>query len=148
MSKSEEMKRLEAAMASDKELREKFSKTVDRIAGEKTVQNDGDLFAKAAQEIGFNITAADFERLDAENEEVSTDELESVAGGVDNDNWCLKNYECYAVYECSRGEGDEYGHHNWCVTAWHCNSATLHTKTESDTVSCWKNYCCFLINKD
>ena len=66
MTKSEEMKRLEADMASDKELYEKFNKTVDRIAGEKTAQSDGELFAKAAQELGYNIKAADFERLDAE----------------------------------------------------------------------------------
>ena len=76
MTKSEEMKRLEADMASDTELREKFNKTVDRIAGEKTAQSDGELFAKAAQELGYNITAADFEKLDAEREEVSADELE------------------------------------------------------------------------
>ena len=69
-------------MASDKELRKKFCKTVDRIAGEKTVQSDGELFAKAAEELGYNITAADFEWLDAEMEEVSADELKQVAGGV------------------------------------------------------------------
>ena len=41
------------------------------------------MFAKAAQELGYNITAADFEKLDAEREEVSSDELEKVAGGSD-----------------------------------------------------------------
>lgn len=82
MTKSEEMKRLEADMASDKELREKFNKTVDRLAGEKTAQSDGELFAKAAQELGYNITAADFERLDAEKAEISADELEQVGEGL------------------------------------------------------------------
>ena len=128
MTKTEEMKRLEAAMASDKELREKFSKTVDRIATEKTVQSDGDLFAKAAQELGYNITAADFEKLDAEREEVSADELEQVAGG---------------------GSEDDKGHDQWCFTAWHCFTATLHTSTETKWVSCWKDYsCAFVYNDD
>ena len=47
MSKSEEMKRLEADMASDKELGKKFYETVDRIATENDQQSDGELFAKA-----------------------------------------------------------------------------------------------------
>ncbi len=127
MQKSEEMKRLEADMASDKELREKFNKTVDRLAGEKTAQSDGELFAKAAQELGYNITAADFERLDAEKEEISADELELVAGG---------------------GFEDDKGHNKWCFTAWHCFTATLHTSTETTTVTCWKDYSCFLVNKE
>ena len=58
MTKSEEMKKFEAAVASDKELNEKFYKTVDRIAGEKTAQSDGNLFAKAAQELGFQLGVA------------------------------------------------------------------------------------------
>ena len=127
MTKTEEMKRLEADMASDKELREKFSKTVDRIAGEKTAQSDGELFAKATQELGYNITAADFERLDAEREEVSADELEQVAGGAPE---------------------DDKGHDNWCLTAWHCFTATLHTSTETKSVACWKDYGCYMVNKE
>ena len=125
MQKSEGMKRLEADMASDKELREKFSKTIDRLAGEKTAQNDGELFAKAAQELGYSITAADFEKLDAEREEVSADELEQVAGG---------------------GSEDDKGHDNWCFTAWHCFAATLHTSTETKSVACWKDYGCYIVN--
>ena len=46
MTKSEELKRLEAAMASDKELGKKFYETVDRIATENDQQSDGELFAK------------------------------------------------------------------------------------------------------
>ena len=53
MTKSEELKRLEAAMASDKELGKKFYETVDRIATENDQQSDGELFAKAAAELGY-----------------------------------------------------------------------------------------------
>ena len=154
MTKTEEMKRLEADMASDKELYEMFNKTVDRIAGEKTVQSDGELFAKAAQELGYNITAADFEKLDAEKEEVSADELKQVAGGntdhgYDHD-YDYDSNECQGVYDCNHTAQytkDEHGHDTWCLTAWHCLTATVHTQSESKDVACWKNYDCMWINK-
>ena len=76
---SEEMKRLEEAMASDKELKEKFYRIVDRIAGEGAAETDSGLFSKAAEELGFHVTAADFERFGAEKEEVSAEELDAVA---------------------------------------------------------------------
>ena len=143
MTKSEEMKRFEADMASDKELYEKFCRTVDRIAGEKNVQSDGELFAKAAQELGYNITAADFERLDAQNEEVSPDELENVAGGE----WCWKNYGCVSTWHCFEPEDeDKDGHNVWCFTAWHCMAATLHTEGETHGEACWNNYLCLSVN--
>ena len=132
MTKSEEMKRFEADMASDKELYEKFYKTVDRIAGEKTAQSDGELFANAAQELGYNITAADFERLDAEREEISTDELKQVAGGY--------------YYERKHESEDEHGHDVQCLTAWHCVGITCHTETDSKHVACWKDYLCYIVN--
>ena len=125
MTKTEEMKRLEADMASDKELNEKFYKNVDSTAGEKTAQSDGELFAKAAAKLGYNITAADFEKLDAEREEVSADDLEQVAGG---------------------GSEDDKGHDNWCVTLWHCFTVTAHTSTETKSVACWKDYGCYIVN--
>ena len=151
MSKSEEMKRLEADMASDKELREKFNKTVDRIATEKTAQSDGELFAKAAQELGYNITAADFERLDAEKEEVNADELKQVAGGSDYEpEYDFDSKECTGVYDCNHTASyteDEHGHDTWCLTAWHCLTVTVHTQSESKDVACWKNYDCMWLNK-
>ncbi len=151
MQKSEEIKRLEADMASNKELNEKFNKTVDRIAGEKTAQSDGELFAKAAQELGYSVTAADFEKLDAEREEVNTDELEQVAAGYDRKaaavggGWCLANYYC--EYAWNR-EQDEKGHDKSCITAWHCFAATLHTESEDEDTYCWSNYRCLFIVKD
>ena len=146
MNVSEEMKRFEADMGSDKELREKFYKTVDRIAGEKTAQSNGELFAKAAQEFGYNITAADFEKLDAEQEEVSADELEQVAGGFDHDTeWCFKDYYC--DYAWNRKQDDK-GHDDSCVTAWHCLTVTLHSDTETDEVFCWSNHTCVVASKD
>ena len=161
MTISEEMKRLEADMASDKELNEKFCRTVDRIAGEKTAQSDGELFAKAAQEFGYNITAADFERLDAEKEEVSADELELVAGGGNGEIYfeekgkCDKDYLCTYFYRYPADPGeevaitteDENGHNGVCIAVWHCATITCHTESNSKNINCWSNYWCYIVSK-
>ena len=140
MTKPEEMKRLEADMASDKELYRKFYETADRIATENDPQSDGELFAAAAAELGYNITAADFERLYAEQEEISPEELEQAAGGnsKDDGNCCWKDYFCSLLW--NRADMDEKGHNGTCITAWHCFMATLHTEAESHDVNCWKDY--------
>ena len=137
---SEEMKRLEEAMASDKELKEKFYRTVDRIAGEGAAETDSGLFSKAAEELGFHVTAADFERLDAEKEEISVEELENVAGG----GWCLTAYDCFYMYEQDDYE-DLDGHNGMCVAVWHCFTATVHTNDGNEHIgpeNCWKDYQC------
>ena len=139
MKKSEEMKRLEEAMASDKELKEKLYRIVDRIAGEGAAETDSGLFSKAAEELGFHVTAADFERLDAEKEEISVEELENVAGG----GWCLGVYVCAWVYHEDYQDTD--GHNGHCIAVWHCATAALHTDDGNEHVgqeSCWKEYQC------
>ena len=147
MTKSEEIKRLEADMASDKELGKKFYEAVDRIAAESKPQSDSELFAKAAEELGYSVTAADFERLDAEREEVSPEELEKAAGGVAKADFelCTKDYTCF--FSWHQLEMDEKGHNGNCITAWHCFTATLHTETDSKVVRCWKDYSCAMVNK-
>ena len=138
MSESEELKRLEADMASDKELEKKFYETVDRIATESKPQSDGELFAAAAAELGYNITAADFERLYAEQEEISPEELEQASGGGSENKDCWKDYLCMLVW--NQEHMDEYGHNGVCITAWHCYAVTLHTEAENHDVRCWKDY--------
>ena len=122
MTKSEEMKRLEADMASDKELGKKFYETVDRIATENDQQSDGELFANA------------------EEEEISPEELEQAAGGGSKDDadLCWKDYLCSLMW--NRADMDEKGHNGTCITAWHCFTVTLHTEAESHDVNCWKDY--------
>jgi hypothetical protein len=154
MTKSEEMKKFEAAVASDKELNEKFYKTVDRIAGEKTAQSDGEIFAKAAQELGYNITAADFERLDAENEEVSADELEQVAGGSDESCWF--NYGCEYIlrseedsdFDPSSVDGSgtilpPADHPQMCQKDYMCYYDHHHASTREPKGLCQKDYMCY-----
>ena len=137
MATSEELKRLDADLASDKELKKKYYETIDRIANDSKPESDGELFAKAAAELGYSISAADFERLDAENEEVSADELETASGGK-------YRAGCQAV--ASPHTEDEYGHDGQCIAAFHCYIALMHTESSDERVSCWKDYRCVVIN--
>ena len=143
MNKTEEMKRMEADMSYDKELHNKFCTTIDRIASEGKVESDGELFAKAASELGYSIAAAEFERLDAEREEVSLDEPEMAAGGNEDEiKWCFYDYRCEGAF---KWKPDEHGHDSHCITAWHCFTATLHSSTDTKNVACMKDYVCAFV---
>ena len=137
MATSEELKRLDADLASDKELKKKFYETIDRIANDSKPESDGELFAKAAAELGYSISAADFERLDAENEEVSAEELENAAGGAFNPT-------CHSL--AMPQTEDEYEHDGKCIAAFHCYTALMHTESSYELIACWKDYRCVVIN--
>ena len=79
--------------------------------------------AKAAAELGYSISAADLERSAAEIQELDLDELENVAGGVST---------------------DEDGNDTFCITAWHCFTAALHTEAKSKDAACWSDYKCIV----
>ena len=123
MSRFEEIKRFDAALNASEELRRDFEETCARIAKEGEARSDSEIMAKAAAELGFNISAADLERSAAELQELDLDELENVAGG---------------------GGTDEHGFDTFCITAWHCFTAVLHTESQSKEVSCWSDYNCVL----
>ena len=72
---------------------------------------------------------ASLEKAKAEAEELNMEAMEAVSGG-------------------SPTVEDEKGHDGWCVTAWHCFAATLHTSADSPDVSCWKDFLCMFVNKD
>ena len=65
----------------------------------------------------------------------------------DKDNQCSKDYFCKCIYHDDTRAEDEHGHSTWCITAWHCATATVHTESESQKDFCWKDYKCFVINK-
>jgi len=118
---------MEADLAASEELRGKFDASMKRIAEAGEAKSDGEVFEKAAAELGYQVTAAELERLSAENEEISPDEMEQAAGG---------------------GGEDGDGHDNWCLTAWHCHAITLHTtpKKGNEDVACFDNYLCRMIS--
>mgnify|MGYP007101919737 FL=1 len=130
---SEEMKRFDADMNSKEELVAKFGEICDRLS--KEMQGSGasefELMAKAANELGYQITAEEMERNTVEKETVDPEELASAVGGID---WPQKS-----------GGEDEKGHDAWCLTLWHCNVITLHTEHETNRrVSCWSDHQCVI----
>ena len=130
MVKTEEMRRMEEDMNSSAELREKLDAAVKRIVGEGQIGSDGELFEKAAAELGYKITAAELERFAAEQEEIDPEELEQAAGGKMNE------------------DGD--GHDAWCVFGYHCYTALVHTtpNEKNEVTTCWKDYRCGFVYKD
>lgn len=139
MDKTAEMIRMEADMAASEELRGQLEAAMKRIAEAGEAKSDGEIFEKAAAELGYHITAAELERLSAEDEAVSPDELDQVAGGV--------------VYLPSKGgdngKEDSDGHATFCMAVWHCYTAMIHTKANqgNELVRCWKDYNCIMVNK-
>ncbi len=139
MNRTAEMIRMESDLAASEELRGQLEAAMKRIAEAGEVKSDGEVFEKAAAELGYHITAAELERLSAENEAVSPDELDQVAGGV----------VYYPSKPSKGGKEDSDGHAVFCMAAWHCYTAMIHTKANqgNELVRCWKDYNCILVNK-
>ena len=127
MNKTPEMARMEADLSASEALREQLDTAMKRIAEAGEAQSDGEIFEKAAAELGYQITAAELERVSAANEEISPDEMELAAGA---------------------GGEDGDGHDNWCLTAWHCHAITLHTTPSkgNEDVACFDNYLCRMMS--
>ena len=145
MKKSEEILRMERDMNENPGLMEKLKAEVRRIAEAGEAECDGEALLKAAAALGYAVTTEDLDRAAAEMESVDDRELENVAGGqrAFEKDLCTKDYECYAQWNTV--DEDEKGRNAWCLTAWHCSVATLHTETDSKSVACLKNYACDLI---
>lgn len=124
---------LKAALEADKEKAEKFEQA---LASDecKACGNDAEAFSLAARAAGLEISPEEVEQAMAEAQELDAEELKKVGGGDWSDNDSGKYPE------------DEKGHDIWCWTAWHCFTATLHTETETESVACWSDYQCVLIN--
>ena len=98
MSKSENILAFEAALKENKELQKKFVAAQKRIIENKEAESDGELLVKVAAEIGFTLSVAEIERSMAQNQELSDEELDNVAGGAGKE-WCSAAYYCFMVYE-------------------------------------------------
>ena len=95
MPKSDELLRFEADINADGKLRESFDAAVKRIVEADGVTSDGDAMVKAAAELGYDLSMGELERLYAESQELSDDELDAIAGGRANS--CMTDYYCYTV---------------------------------------------------
>ena len=128
MSKSEELLRLERDLNEQPELKEKLNTDCRRIAEAGDAECDGEVLVKAAAALGYTISLEELERLTAAAQELDPDEMNAAAG------WRIS------------GE-DEKGHENWCLTAWHCFTATLHTEAKERFAACWKDWDCFFVHE-
>ena len=143
------MLRMERDLNGNPELREKLDAEIRRIAEAGEAKCDGEALLKAAAALGYTITLDEQARAAAELETVDDEELSKVAGGIAPtppdpiDEWCMSDYDCFSTWN-TKNE-DEEGHNEWCLTAWHCSVATLHSDTESEEVACFSNYLCAVV---
>ena len=147
MDKKSEIYRLRNDLISDKEFAAKFDALSKEVIDSGECKCDGDVVAKAAQKLGYDISVPDIERMQASVEELNPEELEQLAAGEKGDMYCGKDYDCMLMYHQQKEDG--YGHNEICVTAWHCLTAFLHTETKGkERVSCWSDFVCILVHLD
>ena len=82
MSKSENLLAFEAALKESRELQEAFETAKKRIAENKEAASDSEMLAKAAAEVGYTLSVAEIDRVLAEAQEISDEDLETVSGGT------------------------------------------------------------------
>jgi predicted ribosomally synthesized peptide with nif11-like leader len=122
MSKLNELKRLENDLKNNEELRKKLDEAVKRIAPEGKAQNDGEVMAAAAKELGYDVSIAGLEQAMAEAQELNDTELDAVAGGAKKgDEWCVMDYSCFVPLN-----HDREGHNNACFADYQCFSIYHH----------------------
>ena len=76
----EEIKKLEAALSGDQDLRERYREKVEDLAKQNGTLRLSELAALAAEQIGYNLSASAFETA-AQMQAIDDDEIEAVSGG-------------------------------------------------------------------
>lgn len=76
----EEIKKLEAALSGDQELRERYREKIEDLAKQNGALRLPELAALAAEQIGYNLSASVFETT-AQMQPIDDDEIEAVSGG-------------------------------------------------------------------
>ena len=95
---TENLRKIEAALRGDKALAEEFKAELKRLVEEKSIANKGEAAVKAAQEVGFDVTLADLEKVKAAAQELDPEEMSKVAGGgndfapAEETGTCFVNY--------------------------------------------------------
>lgn len=116
------IKEIDDILRADPEKAEQFKQALE-AAESNGAKGDAEALSMAAAAVGIEITPEQVEQSVASMQPISDEDLELVAGG-------FENFE------------DEKGHDLWCLTAWHCYTATLHTSTKNHDASCWSDYMC------
>ena len=90
---TENVKKFELALREDQGLAKRYEEELKRIAAEKSAESDVEVYSKAAQALGFDVTVSELEKAQAETQEIDPEELNRTAGG-----WCWGSYDCYTAY--------------------------------------------------
>ena len=123
MQRSAEMKRLDKDLAGSQELVDKLEAAAQAEIASGTCASDAEVLVKAAKALGYDLSIAELERLEAGREELDLEEMAQTAGGEAK---------------------DEHGREIWCVYSWHCFTVNKHTQSDSKKEACWINYTCLL----
>ncbi|MCR4687962.1 MAG: hypothetical protein K5745_00255 [Saccharofermentans sp.] len=95
---SDKVKSIVDKMRSDPELSRKYGEEIKKLRASKAATSDGELVCMAIKNVtGEDVTIADLERLKADTQEISEDELEKVSGGKTN--WCWFDYCCWDAFK-------------------------------------------------
>ncbi len=122
MDKNQEKERLINDLRGNEEFEKKLADIIKRIMDEGRAQSDKEAYVQAANELGYRITMADFERSAAELEQLDEDALDAVGGGRDSFCWfvdcCYIVFKhpddtkpgdaCWSVYSSITGDKTEY----------------------------------------
>lgn len=90
---TENVRKFEKALEENEVLRRQFEEELKRIAGAKEAESDAEAIAKAATALGYDFTAADYEKASAETQELDADEMAATSGGERET--CVFDYACY-----------------------------------------------------
>ena len=90
----DELKRFEADLRNDADLRKKYDEACKRVTDAGRAKSDGEIVVAAAKELGYEFSIATLEQSRAEGEELDAEELEQIAGGgnhMNEDDYCMFN---------------------------------------------------------
>lgn len=124
-------KEFEAMLCTDEAKAAEYKRALE-AAKEDGAKSDSEALAAAASAVGFELTAEQIEQYFASRFEVSDDELDFVAGGMD-------------CYQGNVMNHDENGNDTVCVFSYHCFTALLHPDDNSKKGACWSDYRCMWV---
>jgi len=95
---SDKIKNIMEKLKADPELAGKYKEELGKLKQSDAASSDVELICKAIKNVtGEDISIAEFERIQAGTQELSSDELEKVSGG--GSGWCWSDYYCLIAYE-------------------------------------------------
>jgi len=96
---SDKIKNIMEKLKADPELAGKYKEELGKLKQSDASSSDVEPICKAIKNVtGEDISIAEFERIQAGTQELSSDELEKVSGG-EGEGMCWTNYYCVVVHK-------------------------------------------------